>query len=212
MSKSNKIIISLAVAAFLIISLIVGLVVVFAEETESVKRNVNAVYRVIDADCSVSVDYTYGDKVSNVYLGSSSFTTEGIEESSNILTFVKDENNLQEKVLMPTADMVLDKTNNSIIFEFNIANTGDNLVNASLLLKNNKSKNVTIEFSLDANDCNTYDAKSENFYEKFPRLSIAGKTGSEAQSTTFFVKVSMLDVNKSSSFSADFEWTINGEF
>ena len=36
MSKRNKIIISLAVSAFLILSLIVGLVVVFAEEDKPI--------------------------------------------------------------------------------------------------------------------------------------------------------------------------------
>lgn len=201
MSKTNKIIISLAVAAFLIISLIVGLVVVFAEETQPVERNVTAIYRVIDADCSVSVNYTYGDKASNVYLGSSSFTTEGVEGGANVLTFVQDENNLLEKMLLPVADIELNKSNNSIIFEFNFANTGENLINATLLLRDSKSKNVEIEYSTDGSNWTTMNL----------RLDIAGKTGVEAETANYFVRVSMDDLNKSSLFSADFEWTINGE-
>lgn len=210
MSKRNKLIITLSVAAFLIISLLVGLVVVFAEETQPVERNVNAVYRVINAECAVSATCTYGNKNSNVYLGSSSLTTEGVEGADNILSFENTEN-VQEKYLKPTADIVLDTQNNSIIFEFKFANTGENLVNATLLLRNNKSKNVEIEFSLDSIDWNKYDPYSEYLYEKFPRIDISGKSGEEAETATFYVKVSALNTSKASSFSVNFEWTINGE-
>lgn len=199
MSKSNKIIISLAVAAFLIISLLVGLVVVFAEETQPIVRNVNAVYRVIDADCAVSANFTYGDKNSKVYLGSNSFTTSGTESVDNVLSFEKD-NSLQEQILKPTADIALNKTNNSVIFEFNFANTGENLINATLYLRNVKNTNCDISYSTDSLT-----------WGSNVRLDIAGKLGGEAGTASYFVRISLNDLEKSGAFSANFEWTINGE-
>lgn len=199
MSKSNKVIITLAVAAFLMISLIVGLVVVFAEETQPVVRNVNAVYRVIDADCSVSASFTYGDQNSKVYLGSSSFTTSGVESDNNVLSFKQDDS-LQEQILKPTDDIVLNKTNNSVIFEFNFANTGENNINATLLMRNLKHKNCTIVYSTDA----------LFWSDKNIRLNILCKEGDVAETVNYYVKVSLNDLEKNGSFSVDFEWTING--
>ncbi len=201
MSKSNKIIITLAVSAFLIISLIVGLVVVFAEEQEPIVRNVNAVYRVMDADCAVSASYEYGNKASNVYLGERSFTTSGLDEDNNILSF-NSVDNLEEKTLMPTSDIVLTKENNSVIFEFKFANNGENAYYADLRLKNEEKSNIVIHYS-----------ENGNYWTKNNvRISVDGKSGEVAGIKSYFVRVSLVDADKDYTYSADYTWTIIGQF
>ena len=197
MSKSNKIIITLGVVALLIISLIVGLVVVFAEEQQPIVRNVNVSYKVVDANCSVSASYVYGDAASNIYLGSKSFTTSGVDGDDDVLEFGLT-NKFIEKTLKPTADIALTKENNSVIFEFKFANSGEEAFNATLLLKNEKKSNVVVSYSKNGS---VWSGSNTN-------IDVEGKTGEFAGTASYFVKISLNDVNKGYNYSVDFEWKI----
>ena len=120
MSKRNKIIVSLALFVFVVISLLVSIVVVFAEE-QTIVRNLNAVCRVYNADCHVSATYAYGNKTTGIYQQAENFTISGLEDDNKFLNFshnAQTEGIFQDKALMPTSDIVLTKQNNSVIFEF----------------------------------------------------------------------------------------------
>ena len=203
MSKRNKIIISLAVTAFLIISLIVGLVVVFAEETQPIVRNVNAVYRVYNADCSVSATYTYGDRNSNIYLGERGFTSTGVDGNDNVLVFNNGGNkNLEEKSIMPTSDIILTKENNSVIFEFKFANFGETAFNATLVEKNKDLNNVVVHYSINGSRLTVNNQQFE----------VAAKSGDIAGTASYFVRVSLVDEDKTYIYAEDFTWTIVNNF
>ena len=203
MSKRNKIVISLAVTAFLIISLIVGLVVVFAEESQPIVRNVNAVYRVYNADCSVSASYIYGDRSSNIYLGERGFTTTGVDGNDNVLVFNNAGNeNLEEKSIVPTSDIVLTKENNSVIFEFKFANFGEVAFNATLVEKNKNFSNIVVHYSTNGN---RWSVNNQQF-------EVAAKSGDIAGTASYFVRVSLVDTDKDYAYSEDFTWTIVNNF
>ena len=203
MSKTNKIIISLAVTAFLIISLVVGLVVVFAEETQPIVRNVNAVYRDYNADCSVSTSYTYGDRSSNIYLGERGFTASGVDGNDNVLVFNNAGNkNIEEKSIMPTDNIVLTKENNSVIFEFKFANFGETAFNATMVEKNKELSNVVVHYSTNGT---RWSVNNQQF-------EVAAKSGDVAGTASYFVRVSLVDAEKSYTFAEDFTWTIVNNF
>ena len=123
MSKSNKMILTLSITAFIIVSIIVGVVMVFAAD-DAIVRNVIATYNVIDADCSVSVSCKFGDLNSNTFGNAQYLTVDATEKSDKTLDFEKDKNK-QTKTLMSTSDFKLNKNNNSIVYEFNFVNKGE---------------------------------------------------------------------------------------
>ncbi len=207
MSKRNKIVISLAVTAFLIVSLIVGLVVVFAEENPSVVRNVNAVYRVYNADCSVSVSYTYGNKSLNTYLDERGFTASGLEGGDNVLVFnnavdAGKQVQIEEKTLKPASDIVLTKENDSVIFEFKFANFGETAFNATMLEKNKDLSNVIVHYSMNGTRWSVNNQP----------LEVAAKSGEVAGTASYFVRVSLIDAEKEYVLAEDFTWTIINNF
>jgi len=205
MSKRNKIIISLALTVFVVISLLVSLVVVFAEEQEIV-RNLNAVCRVYNADCHVSASYAYGNKTTNSYLEAQDFTVSGLIDDNKFLNFDNNEqtkNNFQDKMLKPTSDIVLTKENNSVIFEFQFANFGLDELNVTVWLeKISDETNVEVKYSADGK---IWKSGSKVF-------SVDGKTGATANSASYFVKVSLIDDNKTYSFNQNFALTILNNF
>ena len=81
MSKRNKFILSLAITAFVVLSLIVSLVIVFAEENEIV-RNLNVSYKVYNADCHVSTSYNYVNSESGIHTDVKDFTIPSKENKS----------------------------------------------------------------------------------------------------------------------------------
>lgn len=196
MGKRNKIIVILAVVAFLIISLVLGLVIVFAEE-EPIMRNVNAVYRVIDADCAVSTSYKYANN------DESYFTTSGLNEDANVLFFDNAGNkNLEEKTMKPTSNVVLDEENSSVVFEFRFVNNGEKAYDATLLLKNEEKSNVDIRYSLDGIIWSKNNVK----------ISVDGKVGDDEGIANYYVRVSLIDSTQDYAYSSDYVWTIIGQF
>ena len=189
MSKRNKIIISLAVSAFLIISLIVGLVVVFAED-QPIVRNVNVSFKVINSNCSVSAVYKYGDKETNTYLTENNFTTTGLTDADKVLTF-ENSNNFAEETLKPTSDIALTKENNSVIIEFKFENLGADNFDATLFVENQTASNVEVKFSQDG-----LTWKNSNV-----KINVT-------DDASYFVRISLIDIDADYSYSADFNWKI----
>ena len=194
MSKRGKFILSLAIAVFVILSILVSLVVVFAEENEIV-RNVNAVCRVYNADCHVSASYVYADKTND-------FTISGLEGDEKFLTFDKTretENIFQEKMLKPISDIVLTKENSSVIFKFDIANFDFDACDVTIVLDNKQNENLEIEYSKDGT---VWSGKNVKF-------KVDGTEGMSSKETSYFVKISLKDKNQEVEFNTDFSLTIH---
>ena len=190
--KRNKIILSLAIAVFVVLSLIVSLVVVFAEENE-ILRNVNAACKVYNADCHVSASYTFADETKD-------FTVSGLEEGDKFLTFDKTEatqNIFQEKMLKPTNDIVLTKENNTVVFEFKFANFDFDAVKITVALKQNE--NVNVEYS----------KNGISWIGDNARINLAGTEGVSSQEMSYFVKVSLVEGVQSFDFNQDISITIH---
>lgn len=196
MGKRNKIILSLAIAVFVVLSLIVSLVVVFAEENE-ILRNVNAVCKVYNADCHVSASYTFADETKY-------FTVSGLEDDDKYLTFDKNkstENIFQEKMLKPTNDIVLTKENNSVIFKFDIVNFDFNAVEITIVLDGKINVNLEIKYSKNGN------VWSDNNV----RINLAGTEGVAPQETSYFVRLSLKNENQEFNFNQNFEVAIHNK-
>ena len=194
MSKRGKFILSLAIAVFVILSILVSLVVVFAEENEIV-RNVNAVCRVYNADCHISASYVYADKTND-------FTISGLEDDEKFLTFDKTretENIFQEKMLKPISDIVLTKENSSVIFKFDIANFDFDACDVTIVLDNKQNENLEIEYSKDGA---VWSGKNVKF-------KVDGTEGMSSKETSYFVKISLKDKNQKVEFNTDFSLTIH---
>ena len=198
MSKRNKILLSLATAVFVVLSLIVSLVVVFAEENEIV-RNVNAACRVYDADCHVAVAYTHANQTKD-------FTISGVEGDDKFLTFDKTDatkNLFQEKMLKPTNDIILTEENNCVVFEFTFANFDVNAFNVTVCLEGVLAvQNLKIEYSKDG-----IIWSKDNV-----RFSVAGMDGAIPQEMSYFVRLTLVDGEQDFNFNQDFSITITNKF
>lgn len=205
MSKRNKIILSLAITAFVVLSFVVGLVVVFAEENPIV-RNLNASYRVYNADCHVSASYAYGNAKTKTYTEAKDFTVSGLEDGNKFLTFDKNastQNTFQEKMLKPTSDIVLTKENNSVIFEFEIVNFDEDGLEITIVLENEKqASNVDVQYSKDG----------VNWTSRNVKINLDGTEGFDSNETNYFVKLSLIDDSQEFSFDQDFSLTIHNKF
>jgi len=201
MSKRNKIILSLAITAFVVLSLVVGLVVVFAEEN-SIVRNLNASYRVYNADCHVSASYAYGNAKTKIYSETNSFTVSGLEDGDKFLTFDKTtatQNTFQEKMLKPTNDIVLTKENNTIIFKFNVVNFDSDALKVTINLDGELNQNLNIQYSKDGKIW-TNDNK---------RINLSGTEGYGSNEINYFVKISLIDDGQDFNFNQDIAVTIH---
>lgn len=200
MSKSNKIIISLSVVAFIMLSVLVSVVVVFAEETQPIiSRNITAIYNVLDADCSLSATYKLGDISSNEYYGNKIFTIDGNESSANTVAFVSGDNK-QTQNLLPQSDIVFTENRNSAIINFKLANLGLNDFSATLIVDGDNSK-FNVEYSQDGITW------GENV-----RFNVSARVGSTATIENYYVRISLIDKTAPVSYSANFMWTIVGVY
>ena len=204
MNKTNKIIVSLAIAVFAVLSVFVSLVAVFAEENEII-RNVNAACKVYNADCHVSASFAYGDKATEIYTDAKDFTISGLEDGDKFLTFDKTDatkNMFQEKMLKPTNDIVLTKENSSVIFKFDIANFDFDACDVTIVLDNKQNENLEIEYSKDGV---VWSGKNVKF-------KVDGTEGMSSKETSYFVKISLKDKNQEVEFNTDFSLTIHNKF
>lgn len=198
MGKRNKIVLSLAITVFVVLSLIVSLVVVFAEENQII-RNVNAACKVYNADCHVSASYTIGNETKD-------FTDSGLEDGDKFLTFDKTkstQNIFQEKMLKPTNDIVLTKESSSVIFEFNFANFDFEGVDVTVCIDGVKDlENVEIQYS----------KNGTVWMDRNVKFNIEGTKGVSSKEASYFVKISLIDDNQNFSFNQDFSLTITNKF
>jgi len=196
MSKGNKIILYLAIAVFVALSVFVSLVAVFAEENQIV-RNLNVSFKVYNADCHVAASYTIGDETND-------FTISGLEDDEKYLTFDKTDatkNIFQEKMLKPTNDIALTKESNSVIFKFDIVNFDFNAVEITIVLDGKINENLEIKYSKDGN------VWSDNNV----RINLAGTEGVAPQETSYFVRLSLKNENQEFSFNQNFEVAIHNK-
>ena len=201
MSKRNKFILSLAITAFVVLSLIVSLVIVFAEENEIV-RNLNVSYKVYNADCHVSTSYNYVNSESGIHTDVKDFTISGLEDGDKFLTFDKNEatqNIFQESMLKPTNNIVLTKANDTIIFKFNVVNFDSDALKVTINLDGELNQNLNIQYSKDGKIW-TNDNK---------RINLSGTEGYGSNEINYFVKISLIDDGQDFNFNQDIAVTIH---
>jgi len=188
MSKSNKIILTLSIVVFIAVSMIVGIVAVFAADN-TITRNVVATYNVVDANCSVSAVCVVGEDIK-------SFTMDATETGDKFVCFEKD-NNKQTKTMMPVSDVKLNKENNYVVYQFKFINNGDNLIKASLVVENVEEKFV-VEYSKDGVIWKDYAV----------RINVPA---SDVE-VNYYVRISLLNADNSYNCPTNFNWMVCGEF
>ena len=200
MSKSNKIIIGLSVVAFLLLSVLVSLVAVYAYDEEDSTRNINVTCNAIDANVMMFSNYKYGDKETEEYSSAVSMTIDGKENTERISSLVAT-NNKVSNTLKPLNNIVLTEQNNSVIFEFTIVNEGDKACSATLTIDDEVNKNCVVEYSLDG----------ENWGGNL-KVNVSAHDGTFAGISNYYVRISLVDVQETYSYSSNFIWTIVGKY
>lgn len=109
MTSRKKLIISLSVAAAVLVAAIIAVVAVFAASQQVVKSNITIKFTASDVSCTVGAKYKVENKDA-IDLGT-------------VTINAKDEEN-KEYSLSPTGNVDLTKTNNSVTFEWTFTNTG----------------------------------------------------------------------------------------
>ena len=200
MSKKSKIIISLSIVAFVVVSALLAVVTVFAAESEVVERNIDVTYKINNISGSVTATYKYGDKQTNTYSQAVDMTSNGLEDGEKVIKFYSQTNQITTG-LKPQENIVLTAANNSVIFQFNFANIGVNGYNAAFATMNKDFVNCEIEYSFDG----------INWSDKNYEVSLDYVAGITNQ-TSYFVRVSKTGLAVDTAVSADFVWTMVEKF
>lgn len=197
MSKTKRLVISLSVVAFFIISAVVAVVAVFASEQNVITRNVNSVYKIYGATGSVSASYVYGDRATNTYNSNAEyFTTTGDVQGAKKVYF-DDQDYLVTEMLVPQNDIVLTKQQNSVIIKYDFENIGPQDYTATFTIDSESRTNCLVEYSIDG----------VNWETRAVQLKV-NNIFSENNTVSYYVRIYKQNLNLESSYSANLFWTI----
>jgi len=184
MKSKKKLLISLLVVAFAIVSVVGVIAIVFALSQQTIKTSLNIRYKAVDIYGTVSGTYTVGTTVKDLTAstGGTTLVFDGDTESLGSL-------NLQENELNLTAE------NPSVVLHYTFTNTGS--VNYSAIMSYAETlifeDNMVVEYSLDGVNYST---------EKY------GIVVTKDTPESYWIRIRVEDTAFDASFEADFSWLL----
>ena len=176
----RKLAISLITIAFVLISVVATVAIVFSLTQQTIKTNLNINYTARDVNATTSSKMVYAD---------------GTEQELGVIKFDADSGN-QSNTLSPAGDITLTKSNNYIVFEYLFQNTGS------------KDFIAMIDYSdtdaLDKNMIFTYQEDSLAETNTARALLVAS-----GQTKTYKVKIAVEYLEKNASLSGEFNWVLD---
>ena len=190
MSSKKKLVISLSVAAAVLVAAIIAIVAVFAAASQTVASNVKISYTASEVDGSISASYVVAGKGEAVQMGSASFTA-GSDEITGTLNGAS------------TEEIKLDATNNYVVFTYVFTNNGQ---------KNMQISNTIT--TLDSNLKATYKILNvdDEYQDSLSSAILAGKANAADTAKEAKIEVRIDVTNKAFDIeeaSMSFSWTMS---
>ena len=187
MRAKKKLIISMLVVSFVLLSIIATVAIAFALIQQTIKTNLNINYKAVDIDATVSASVIYADG-----------TEESMVTPNGKATSVKfnadgtvDPNGTS---LVPSSAINLTLTDSYVVLKYSFANTGPTFT---------ADYNYVDEETLDENINVTYSKDGVNFGVEESLFSIESD-----QTSVFYIKLQIEDIAKNAEFSGDVTWEL----
>ena len=191
MSSKKKLIVSMLVVAFVLLSIIATVAIAFALTQQTIKTSLNIGYTVEDIDGTASATFTIGGVTENLT------AMKGENVIGDTLVFKAGDTENVGNLMFPEDALALTAQNDNVVIQYTYSNTGEKHYIASMSFDGNiEADNMKVEYSIDGV---TY---SEDRYAVVVPANTSNKS--------YWIKISIEDKAKSASFTGDFNWLLNG--
>ena len=198
MRAKKKLIISMLVVSFVLLSIIATVAITFALTQQTIKTTLNIGYTVEDIDGSVYATYTLGGETS--YLEPQA-DADHISEDGNSLLFKATDTENAGNLIFPNEALNLTKDNNNVVIKYTYKNTGGKHYIASMSFDADlKYKNMSVEYGI-------WDFENNKIKYSEDRYALVVPSGEEL---SYWIKISITNVAKNAEFEGDFSWLLNG--
>ena len=191
MSSKKKLIISMLVVSFVLLSIIATVAIAFALTQQTIKTTLNINYTVEDIDGTASATYTIGGVTESLV------AMKGTQVIGDKLVFKAGDTENAGNLMFPEDALALTAQNDNVVIQYTYSNTGAKHYIASMdFAANIEADNMKVEYSIDGT---TY---SEDRY--------AVVVPANTSNRSYWIKISIADKSKSASFTGDFDWLLSG--
>lgn len=195
----TKLIFSLIVMMFVLLSAVVIVAVAFAAQQQSISTDLTISYLAQDLDGSVSATYQIGETGTPQNLIPTSTNTSNV--NGNKLVFNAKDTASAGSLEFPN-DIELTSQNSCLILKYTFENTGSKHYIATMSFDSELIfTNMNVEYSIDSG--NTY---SSNRYG----VVVKGTDTDVATTNSYWIKISITEKQKNASFSGKFNWVLKG--
>ena len=191
MRAKKKLIVSMLVVAFVLLSIIATVAIAFALTQQTIKTTLNIGYTVEDIDGTASATFTVGGVTENLT------AMKGTQVIGDKLVFKAGDTENAGNLMFPEDALALTAQNDNVVIQYTYSNTGAKHYIASMdFAANIEADNMKVEYSIDGV---TY---SEDRY--------AVVVPANTSNRSYWIKISIADKAKSASFTGDFDWLLSG--
>jgi len=191
MKGKRKLLVSMLLVAFVLLSIIATVAIAFALTQQTIKTSLNIGYTVEDIDGTASATFTIGGVTENLT------AMKGENVIGDTLVFKAGDTENAGNLMFPEDALALTAQNDNVVIQYTYSNTGAKHYIASMNFDGNiEADNMKVEYSIDGV---TY---SEDRYAVVVPANTSNKS--------YWIKISIEDKAKSASFTGDFNWLLNG--
>ena len=191
MKAKKKLIVSMLVVAFVLLSIIATVAIAFALTQQTIKTTLNITYQAEDLDGTASATFTVGG------------VTESLTAEKNgqvigdKLVFKASDTESAGNLMFPEDGLALTSENDNVVIQYTYSNTGSKHYIASMDFDANIEKeNMKVEYSINGTD----------YSEQRYAVVVPAKTSNK----NYWIKISIIDKAENASFTGDFNWVLNG--
>ena len=178
MKTKKKLLISVLLVAFVVISVVSIIAIVFAATQQTVKTTLNITYTAEDIDAKVSARMVYQT---------------GTTEDMGSITFEAGNTTAQTGTLSPSGNVELSKDEQYVVFEYTFQNTGDKDFVATFDYTDTEDADKNMSFG--------YKGEADNYKENANAVLVLG-----GETKTYSVKVSIENLARDAHLSGDMAW------
>ena len=191
MGSKRKLIISMLVSSFIIISVVATVAIAFALTQQTVKTSLNIGYTVEDIEGTASASYTIGGVTENLV------AINAKNEIGEALVFSVEDTEDAGSFIFPEDALSLTTQNDNVIIKYTYSNTGGKHYIASMdFAANVVADNMKVEYSINGTD--------------FSKQRYAVVVPANTSNKDYWIKISVVDKSKNARFTGEFNWILNG--
>jgi len=191
MKAKKKLIVSMLVVAFVLLSIIATVAIAFALTQQTIKTSLNIGYTVEDIDGTASATFTIGGVTENLT------AMKGENVIGDKLVFKAGDTENAGNLMFPEDALALTSQHDNVVIQYTYSNTGAKHYIASMSFDGNiEADNMKVEYSINGSS-----------YSDQPYAVVVPANSSNKN---YWIKISIIDKAKSASFTGDFNWLLSG--